>query len=112
MLFLLTKIKGWLIGLGAAIIAVLGAFLFGELSGKSKGKEDVREADQKASDKAVKNDLNLRQTIDAKVDGLPPPKISLPSPMTPQEPSDAQAIGNAQPGTAAGELQNDWLSKG
>jgi flagellar biosynthesis/type III secretory pathway M-ring protein FliF/YscJ len=108
----LLKIKGWLEALGAVILAVLGAFVYGDLKGKSTGVKDAEQADQKATEKAVKNDLNTRQSIDQKVDSLPPPKVTVPAPTQPQEPSheNAQAIGSAQPGTAAAELQN-WLSK-
>lgn len=110
-MFLLSKIKGWLEAIAAIIIAFGSAYAWAIFKGRSEGRKDVREADVKASQEAVNNDLNLRQSIDTKVSILPVPKVSVPPPERPQEPSDAQAIGNAQPDTATGKLQNDWMPK-
>jgi hypothetical protein len=109
-MLLLTKIKAWLIGIGAAILAVLGAFLYGKVSGKSEGESEVKADDIEATQKAVNNDLNLRQTIDEQVSSLPPSAVTVPSPLKLQEVSDAQPIATADPSSAAGQLR-DWMSK-
>jgi hypothetical protein len=110
-MFIFSKIKEW-VGVAIALVVAFGsAYIWALFKGRSEGKSEAHDADVSATIKATKDDLDLRQTIDAKVDSLPYPQVTVPSPLKPQEPSDAQPVTTADPSTAAGELR-DWMPKG
>lgn len=105
------KISGWVIAIGSIILAFGSAYLFGLFKGKSDGEKDVKKADAKATQESIQLNLDTRQTIDAKIEKLPLPKVTVPDTIKPQEISDAQSITTADPSTAAGQLR-DWMPKG
>lgn len=100
----LLKIKAYLIALGSFLLALIGTYLWAKHSGKSEGSEDQVAADNKANAEAVQKQNDTRAAVEAKVNDLPKPKITVPAPLAP----DAQTVGTADPSTAAGKLQ-DWL---
>jgi hypothetical protein len=110
-MFIFSKIKEWVGVIIAVIVAFGSAYILALLKGRSEGKSEAREEDAEATLQATKNDLNLRQTIDAKVNSLPLPKVTVPPPVGPQEPFNAQSVITADPSSAAGELR-DWMPKG
>jgi hypothetical protein len=106
MVALLLKLKGYGEVLLAVIVAIGGAFLWGKLKGDSATKIKDVEVQAKAVTKANQQQSQTRQEVDDAVSKLPKPTVPAPLPVA--NPSNAQSIGAADPGSAAGQLQNGW----
>jgi hypothetical protein len=97
--FLGTKIGRILMAIGAFILAILGAVLYGRSAGKKEQKQHDAAADQEANQKAAKQSQNAiedRQHVDSEVSALPD--------------AAPQQVATADPSTAAGKLRDDgWV---
>lgn len=109
-LALFSKLKGYLIAFVSAVVALAGVYLWGRFKGSEKATDSVEAADAKATEAAVQEQAQARQEVDDHVEKLPTP-VAPKAPITITVPPDAQVIGSAQPGTAAGELQKNWTIK-
>jgi hypothetical protein len=87
------KLKGYLIAAGALLAALAGAVLYGRSKGKAAEQGKTREAKEAATAaQATAKQLESRHETDAEVQRLPD--------------APAQAVGDADPATAAGRLQS------
>lgn len=99
MIGLWIKFKAYVLGIGAFLLALAGAWLYGREQGKATQKksdqEDLATANQKAVEQ-VQHVQESRNETDAKVEDLPT--------------APAQKVADADPATAAGKLRDDgWL---
>jgi hypothetical protein len=89
------KVRGYLIAAGVFLAALAAAVLYGRSKGKAAEQGKTREAQEAATAaRATAKQLESRHETDAQVQRLPD--------------APAQTVGNADPGTAAGRLRDDW----
>jgi hypothetical protein len=88
------KVWKWVCALGALLAAVAGIYLAGRSKGKAAERVKTRAAQDAAeAAQATNQQLESRHETDVEVQRLPD--------------APAQTVGTADPGTAAGKLQ-DW----
>jgi hypothetical protein len=89
------KIWKYLVALGAILLAIVGIFLKGRAYGKAaqQGKVDAAVQDAEVAHQQA-TILESRHDTDTTVQNLPE--------------APAQVVATAQPGTAAGQLRDDW----
>lgn len=93
--WLWSKAKAWAIGLCLLLGSLVVAWVMGRQKGKQAGEVDAQNARNDAANATARADqLEARHETDAQVAQLPE--------------APAQRVGDAAPGTAAGELRADW----
>ena len=98
-LTLWAKVRGWVIGLAALVLAVAGAWLLGRREGKvvadaSAGKQEAENTT--AAAQARSDHAEVRHDVENDTAKLPD--------------APAQRVADADPATAAGHLRDDgWL---
>jgi len=93
------KVKGWVIGLTALLLAIAAAWLLGRREGKvvadaSAGKQQAE--NNAAAAQAQAAHAEVRHDVEVETDKLPD--------------APAQRVADADPATAAGHLRDDgWM---
>ena len=97
--FLGTKIGRIMMAIGAFVLAILGALVYGRETGKHKQKQVDDAANQASNQEAAKQSQNAvedRNHVDSEVEKLPDALV--------------QQVATADPATAAGKLRDDgWV---
>lgn len=90
------KLQGYVYAFGAVLAAIAAAIFYGREKGKASEQRNTDAAKSDAATaQATTEQLESRHETDAEVQKLPD--------------APAQTVGNAAPGTAAGELRdNGW----
>jgi Flp pilus assembly protein TadB len=97
---ILSRVYGWLAALGAVLLAIASAVLYGRRSGKQAAEQAEAARDAQANAQAAQNIIQTqekRNATDAEVQRLPD--------------APAQQVGAADPATAAGRLDADGWTR-
>jgi hypothetical protein len=101
------KIKGWLAAIGAILLAIGGAYLYGRVKQKSSDKTDAEKLQEQQVQEVTKinqQNADVRQGVEDMIHGLPPaaPAPQVPAPVGP--PTNVQPAANKTSAPAPAEI--------